>query len=397
MRKTPSLLIVVVLWFAGLCAAAQFAKVGLFIPELGQLYPSAGSVLGFILSAISVVGALLGLFAGSLALRVGLRRLLIGGLVLGAVISLVQSLGLSLHMLLASRVIEGVAHLAIVVSAPTLIALNSTEKMRATAMTLWGTFFGVSFAITAWLGLPVVATYGIETLFLAHGLVTGLIAALVLVVVPSQGLGLAGNDFERVSFSLREIVRQHVRTWTSPAMSAPAIGWLFYTVTFVALLAVLPGLMRAEERTFTATFLPIASIISSMSLGVMLVKNYSAVSVVCIGFALAIIVASTMPFLPGEPIPSIALFAALGLVQGASFAAVPELNKSAGDQALANGAFAQAGNIGNACGTPLLLLLLSVGGFGAMMVLVVACYVAAMLAHLWLARRRRIAVWITGI
>ena len=69
---------------------------------------------------------------------------------------------------------------------------------------------------------------------------------------------------------------------------------------------------------------------------------------------------------------------------------VPELNKNGRDQALANGALAQAGNIGNACGTPLLLLLLSVGGPGLMIALVVACYVAAIVAHLWLAKRRQI-------
>jgi len=57
-------LVTLALWVAGLCAAAQFAKVGLVLPELSRVYPGAGATLGLLVSAISVVGALLGLLAG---------------------------------------------------------------------------------------------------------------------------------------------------------------------------------------------------------------------------------------------------------------------------------------------------------------------------------------------
>lgn len=94
------------------------------------------------------------------------------------------------------------------------------------------------------------------------------------------------------------------------------------------------------------------------------------------------------PFVPDAAWPSIALFATLGLVQGASFASIPQLNRSSSDQALANGALAQAGNMGNAVGTPLLLMLLAAGGLTAVIALVVMCYVAAICAHLLFAKRR---------
>ena len=66
MQKSHSLKIILILWLAGLCAAAQFAKIGHILPELQVLYPNAGSLLGFLLSLISLVGALLGLIAGVL-------------------------------------------------------------------------------------------------------------------------------------------------------------------------------------------------------------------------------------------------------------------------------------------------------------------------------------------
>jgi len=157
--------VILVLWFSGLCAAAQFAKIGLILPELQQLYPEAGSALGFLITLISLVGALLGLVAGIVVGVVGPRRILVHGLIFGSLISLIQSLDIPLIYLLVSRVFEGISHLAIVVAAPMLIAHHSSERMRSAAMTLWGTFFGVSFALTAWLGLPLVEKHGIHTLF----------------------------------------------------------------------------------------------------------------------------------------------------------------------------------------------------------------------------------------
>ena len=394
------------LWAAGLCAAAQFAKVGLVLPELAVVYPDAGTALGFLVSAISVIGALLGLVAGVLAGRIGPRRLLLGGLALGALVSLVQAALPPLPLLLASRVLEGVSHLAIVVSAPTLIATTSTARMRPVAMTLWGTFFGVAFALTAWLGLPLAEARGPGALFLAHGLCTGAVAIALAVVLPpdverdepdraggaggeSSGSGTGGAGSAGTSpFAPRELLRRHLRAWRSPFVAAPAAGWLFYTLTFVALLAVLPGLVEPDARAFTAAAMPLASIASSMTLGVVLLRRVGAVRVLGIGFASAIAVAATLPLFPGEPLPCIALFAALGLVQGASFAAIPELNPDPREQALANGALAQSGNVGNACGTPLLLGLLGAGGFGAMIALVVLCYVAAIAVHARLAVRR---------
>ena len=79
------------------------------------------------------------------------------------------------------------------------------------------------------------------------------------------------------------------------------------------------------------------------------------------------------------------LFGALGLVQGASFAAVPQLVASPADRATANGAMAQMGNAGNLVGTPALL---GAGGTGAMFAAVAFAYALGLGAH-WLAFRFR--------
>ena len=386
LRSYSSLAIVFVLWLTGLGAAAQFAKVGLVLPELAMMYPDAGASLGFLVSSISFMGALLGLFAGSLAAGIGLRKLLLMGLLLGSALSLLQSTGLPVLLLLISRIVEGVAHLAIVVSAPTLVALSSSDRMRPAAMTLWGSFFGVSYTLTAWIGLPLVAQYGVNTLFFTHGTLMAIAALLAFFVVPVREVDVKKRNVGRLNLS--NIIRLHKNAWSSPWVAAPAAGWLFYTLTFVALITVLPAMMLPEDRSFTATVLPMASILSSMTIGVLLLQWLSAVVVIQTGLIAAICAAIILFFVPETPWPAIVLFSSLGLVQGASFTAVPQLNPDSATQALANGTLAQAGNLGNSLGTPLLLMVLAVGGLNAVIVVVMMCFASAIGVHRVLAKRR---------
>jgi len=386
MRNYSSLYAVLTLWLAGLCAASQFAKIALIIPELQLLYPDAGSALGFLVSLISLVGALLGLIAGLLVSQFDSRKILIFALLLGAIVSFIQSFVLPINLFLLSRIIEGASHLAIVVSAPTLIAQHSSDRYRDSAMTLWGTFFGVSFALTAWFGLPLVGERGVSALMLAHAVITALTA--LLVVHAFRGIYIPTNNEKRTSFSIITIAIRHKEAWKSPTIAAPAVGWLFYTTTFVALLAILPRLLAPDQREIAASLLPLASIASSMTLGIYLLRRYSAVQVVNTGFVLCICAALLLPLFFGEPTIIVSLFLAFGLVQGASFASIPQLNNAAKDQALANGTLAQAGNIGNLFGTPFLFMMLNNFGLVAMCTVVAFCYSAAICAHLIFAKRR---------
>jgi len=119
--RTPFAL-VLVLWVGGLCAAAQFAKISLVFPELRALYPDAGATSGFLVSILSFIGMLLGLFAGIIIARLGYRRLLLSTFLFGAALSAFKATLPSFGMMLASRLLEGASHLVIVVVSPTVIA-----------------------------------------------------------------------------------------------------------------------------------------------------------------------------------------------------------------------------------------------------------------------------------
>lgn len=379
----PSVLLILTLWAAGLGAAAQFAKISAIFPRLQEIYPDAGAWLGFLVSLISFLGILLGLFAGLIAARLGFRRLILAALLLGAVVSAGQSTLPPLWVMLISRVIEGLSHLVIVVVAPTLIAQMSSDRFRPVAMTLWSTFFGVSFALVVWLGVPLVDANGAGSLFVAHGFYMLVIAALLFMQLPEDEGGPVG-----VNLGFSDVIAEHGRIYRSPFVAAPAIGWLFYTLTFVSLLTVLPDMVAPKHRAFVAGTMPLAGIAVSMTLGVLLLRVLSAVQVVLLGFGLATFITSGFLILPGDPWLCVALLGALGLVQGASFVAIPALNREADAQARANGALAQMGNLGNACGTPILLLMIAGFGPAGLVWFAVICYTAGISAHVILARRR---------
>ncbi len=382
-----TILQVMLIWFAGLGAATQFAKIAVPFSDVALLYPNNAAVIGWLLSIISLMGAALGAMSGAITARIGPSRLLLSGLVLGGALSLMQASLPGFQLMLLSRVIEGLSHLAIVVAAPTLIAQITTGRARYNSMVLWSTFFGVAFALNAWVGLPIVDRFGLPAYFALHGGLMLLIALLIALSNLKSDMG----QTEGIGWALSAFLDVHIRTYRSPFISAPAIGWFFYTLTFVSLLAILPGRLPEGQGASIAALMPLAGIVLSWLLVPLLLIVLSCVSVVNLGFTLGIV--TIIALFLGAPLAfgCIALFAVLGLVQGGSFAAVPELNDTTEAQSLSYGAIAQMGNAGNLLGTPVLLAILLGVDEAGMFVAVAAFYSIAIIAHLLLARRRKSA------
>ncbi|MEM1079271.1 MAG: MFS transporter [Pseudomonadota bacterium] len=380
--------LVFLLWAAGLGAAAQYGKVSVVFDQLPQLFPEAGALLGWAVSLVGSVGIVLGVTAGVAVARLTVRRALVWGLWLGAAVSLLQALAPPLWLFLLSRVFEGLSHLAVVVAAPTLIASLSATKDRGVTLTLWGTFFGVAFAILTWLGLPLVSAMGVPALFGAHGVFMAAAALAIGLAVPKEPVP-DGPLWRRPD--LGALWAKHKEIYRSPRLGAPAAGWLFYTFCFVSLLTLLPPYLDPAQRTLLIGAMPLISIIASLTLGVWLLRRLSPVSVIQIGFVSSALCALCLILLPGQAALCLIFAACLGLVQGASFASVPDLNPSAEGRILSNGAMAQTGNIGNTLGTPVLFAISTGFGYSAMLITLGLVLCAGASAHWVLSLRRRAA------
>jgi MFS family permease len=374
---------ILLIWLAGLGAAAQYGKVSVVYDQLPGLYPGAGATLGFAVSLVGLVGIVFGVVAGLLVARIGYRRALLWAMWGGAAISAVQALLPPLPVLLALRAVEGASHLAIVVAAPTLIAQLSAPRHAGFTLSLWSTFFGVAYTALVYLGLPLVAWQGIPALFAAHAL---WMAALALAL--GRVLEPLGERVPEARLTLTRVVADHGAIYRSPRISAPAIGWLFYTFCFLGILTLIPPYIAEPLRLPVLGAMPLVSIAVSMTAGVVLIRWMGAVRVILLGFAVTTACMLWLLAAPGLPMALLCLAGGFGLVQGASFAAVPQLNVSAEHRAQANGAMAQMGNIGNTLGTPGLALAAGVAGHAGLMALAAGLFVLGGGAHLWLAARR---------
>ncbi|MEM6276990.1 MAG: MFS transporter [Pseudomonadota bacterium] len=370
------------LWAAGLGAAAQYAKISVIFDPLGAHYGQEGAALGLLVSAVGVVGIILGVVAGIIVTRLTLRRAMLIGLVLGGVLSLYQATLPALPLFIASRVVEGASHLLIVVAAPTLIAQASSLRGRGFTLTLWGSFFGVSFTLLILLGLPLVAAFGLPALFVAHGLYMLAFAAGLWRAIPQDAPA-------KTELSLQGVLAQHAAIYRSPRKNAAGLGWLFYTFCFVTTVTFVPGFIDDDIRRTVAAAMPLVSIVASLTLGVALLSVMSAVSVTMLAFATGAALAISLLLAPGNALLVLCFMAALGIIQGSSFAVVPELNETLEDRAQGNGAMAQTGNIGNSLGTPVIAALLAGAGYEAMMAALALSLALGFGIHLWMAKLRR--------
>lgn len=376
--------LILALWGAGLGAAMQYAKISVIYDLLGGIYPEGGAALGWLVSVVGGIGVVLGVVAAMLVARVRYRRALLGALWLGALVSAAQALLPALPVMLGLRLVEGVSHLAIVVAAPTLIAQIATDRQRGLALTLWGTFFGVAFAVMAWAGRPLALTAGVPALFALHAAYMAgfaLYLAPRLRTLPQQGV--------LPPFSLATVLTTHKTIYTSARISAPAVGWLFYTFCFVSILTVLPPYLDPAVAGAVMGTMPLVSIAVSMTLGVVLLRQMPAVTVVILGFGASALSMLWLWIVPAGVMACLSLAASMGLIQGASFAAVPQLNAGVQAQTQANGAMAQMGNLGNTLGTPIMAMALAGWGYVSLPVLAGAAFAAGLILHLLLASLRR--------
>ncbi|MEL6644036.1 MAG: MFS transporter [Pseudomonadota bacterium] len=361
--------LVALLFIAGLFAAAQFAKIALTLEDLAAVYP--GLPLPYAVSALSVVGIIFGTTAGVIVARIGVRRVLISALVAAAVLSGLQALTPPFAIFMGLRLAEGAAHLAIVVAAPTLMAAVSDPRDVPVSMGLWGTFFGVGFAASAAV-IPMLG--GPAGVYAAHGAGLLVLAAALWPILPR---GVARAE-DRDGF-----VARHLAIYRNPRLVAPALGFLWHTLMFLGLLTYLPGLLAP----WTAPLLPIVALVGTFGAGV-LARRIAPHQIAMAGFVLTILGMGVLIVAPEgvRPVLALPVFVLIGLVPGASFATVPALNADGADQARANGAIAQLGNVGTATSTPLFAATLGAGFAGP--ALAAMAISAIGLGAVWLIHRK---------
>jgi len=356
---------VALLWLTGLLAAAQFAKLTLTIDAAAVVWP--GQPIAWLVSGVAVIGIMCGAFAGFVVARIGVRRAILICIAISIAMSLIQGIAMPFWAFMATRIIEGVGHLGLVIALPTMMAASAAPQTRTIVMGIWATFFGVGYALAALIVQPVIAWGGMQAVYVGHGALLALLwpvlwASLPRIVKPGA-----------VIPPLRQL---HGQIYRRATLLAPALGHGIYTSLFIALVAFLPP---ALDALWLTPLLPLANLSGTFAAG-FIAKRIAPGRIVTGGF-----IASALLFaavgISHAPLLAIIAMCATGLVAGANFAAVPVLNPDSRDQALANGAMAQIGNIGTFTGTPLIAITGAAFGFwGVVGVAMAICVLGAVVA-----------------
>lgn len=131
---------------AGVVASSHIGKLPPALSDI-RLEFEAGLIMGgWIASMISVVGLTAGLVAGAIADRIGVRRVMIFGLLALGAGSLLGTFAQTGMTMLAARFVESVGFTSSTVTGAAIIARVTTDKDRRWALGVWAAYMPAGFA-----------------------------------------------------------------------------------------------------------------------------------------------------------------------------------------------------------------------------------------------------------
>ena len=137
---------------AGVGAAMHIGKLPPALPVLGQVLGVSLLQAGFLLSSMQLAGMLLGLLTGLAVQRVGLKRSMMLGLLVIALGSALGALAQSAAWLLATRAMEGLGFLWVVLPAPALLRQLVAPQRISRVMGFWGAYMPLGTSLGLLLG-----------------------------------------------------------------------------------------------------------------------------------------------------------------------------------------------------------------------------------------------------
>ncbi|MEO9274508.1 MFS transporter [Marinomonas sp. 5E14-1] len=372
---------VIFLWIAGVFTAMQFAKFSISYDALLQHYQTGATLTGAALSVVGVAGLVFGVFGGMIASRVGYLKVLMGALFLGGALSFIQATLPPFELIFMTRILEGFSQLGVVVSAPTLIAKLSSDKHRSLTMGLWGTFFGVAFAVSGGIGKWTLDNYGMRELFFGHGVLISIMGFVLFVLLRKNPV----LDIAPASPTQSSFLRQMMNVYRNPRALLPSMVFLFYTCMLVSLLTYIPRLVNDSTiQALMLVVLPLVSTSGTFIAGALAQYIMKPQRVAMMAYSTVAICGLTLLFIHQEPlwfafvVGVLILF--VGMIPGASLALIPVLARNPTEQAQGYGLIAQFGNLGATIGPPAFATLVTLFGVNGVVSLVLSICCLGLLA-----------------
>jgi MFS family permease len=309
---------------SGVVASAQIGKAIVSVPLIRSDLSLSFGVAGLIVATFATMGAMMGIGAGVVVGRLGVRRSLIGGMGVIAAGSVVGAGASDELVLLAARIIEGVGFLAVVLAIPSMLAQTATREKRDFVMAAWSAYMPIGIMLML-LVAPLLPMIGWRSFWLANALATGACAILLAIYAPVAP-ATARPGTTRFFADALIIVRQ-------PSCLVLAFAFFAYSCQIFSLAFALPLLLTSAH----GVSLGAAGLLSAMVLAVSAIGHLSSSLLLRAGVPIWANVAAAFVFFAlsgfavyGNVLPpqGVSLAAALalgigGLAPGAIYAAAP--------------------------------------------------------------------------
>lgn len=356
---------------AGLVTGASIGKLVPHIPWLATEYGASLGLAGFLVSAVTVPGALAGWVLGGVVDRLGAKRVAIGGLALHALASAGYPYATSFSALAALRIVEGVGYSLLIVGATVLVVGVSAAHRRGLALSVWSSFAPIGFALGQWAASGVTGADRLAEIGYVHAMLLAAAAVALSLLFPAdapRGVVAAARPARSAlsyppalraagAFGCATAVLLSAVALT-PLVLAPAAGLSVAETARLTALAALPGIVGrfGSGWLLDRGLTPFAVFASS-----------SAIGTTCL---LACLLA---------PIPfglALVLFASfqicIGALPGVLSAMLPHVAPTPVQLGAVTGMSNQTANLGNLIGPPLVLSVFAAAGTGAASAVLVA-------------------------
>lgn len=327
-------ILVLILYLAGVGAAAQIAKLVPVFTYIETAYELSLPQVTFVMSAIGVAAIVLGSVAGQVVVMLQLWRAMAISLVIAVLTGLALPMTDSFVTLVVLRLLEGIGHIGIVTAAPTLMVSLVAQRYAGKVLSLWASFFGVAFAVS-----QAIAYGNIDEnhpkMFLSLHVLYFFPALIFCIPRALKDSYSTQTTWRRLKFLPISLDKKQFGL---------AMSFLFHAGTFTSMLTFAQSRIGGSEGIIVAPVLPIVSLFF-VFLGLIALSRINGFKMFLIGASVCSLgLVAAISF----PLPSYFLaFSGIGFMQAGIFASIGSVAFGEKETSALNGAYTQLGNLGN--------------------------------------------------
>jgi MFS family permease len=354
---------------AGVVAALHVGKLPPALPVLGQVLGVSLLQAGFLLSLVQLAGMTLGLVTGLVVQRVGLKRSMVSGLCVLALASALGAMAPNVFWLLATRVLEGLGFLWVVLPAPALVRRLVPPEKLSGMLGMWGAYMPLGASLALLAGPHVIGfgapQWGWRILWWLLAALAGALALLLAWRVPAEPPAAMQSTGRALSGQLISATLRSRAAWLMAMAFAMYSGQWLAVVGFLPSIYAQAGVGGGRAASLTALAAAV-NIIGNVAAGRLLGRGVPPLALLGAGF-LAMAGGALLAFL-GQVPPTLQYAAILvfsmvgGLIPATLFSLAIRLAPGADTVSTTVGWIQQWSALGQFAGPPLVAWVAAAAG-----------------------------------